>query len=88
MPNGFLDVGKGMIGTIGGGKSKPSGRIDIAVMQSVSRQGVVNPLVEKYGQIIVDECHHVGATSFDAILKKKTSGMPMMSATTAMGIPS
>jgi hypothetical protein len=24
----------------------------------------------------------------DAILKKKTSGMPMMSATTAMGIPS
>jgi len=68
--NVFLDVSKGMIGTIGGGKSKPSGRIDIAVMQSVSRQGEVNPLVEKYGQIIVDECHHIGATSFDAILKK------------------
>ena len=66
----FLDVSKGMIGTIGGGKSKPSGRIDIAVMQSVSRQGEVNPLVEKYGQIIVDECHHIGATSFDAILRK------------------
>ena len=68
--NVFLDVGKGIIGTIGGGNSKPTGRIDIAVMQSVSRQGEVNPLVEKYGQIIVDECHHVGATSFDAILKK------------------
>ena len=68
--NVFLDVSKGMIGTIGGGKSKPSGRIDIVVMQSVSRQGEVNPLVEKYGQIIVDECHHIGATSFDAILKK------------------
>jgi len=68
--NVFLDVAKGMIGTIGGGKSKPSGSIDIAVMQSVSRQGEVNPLVENYGQIIVDECHHVGATSFDAILKK------------------
>lgn len=35
--NVFLDVAKGMIGTIGGGKSKPSGRIDIALMQSVSR---------------------------------------------------
>jgi superfamily II DNA or RNA helicase len=66
--NVFLDVSKGMIGTIGGGKSKPSGRIDIAVMQSVSRKGEVNQLVEKYGQIIVDECHHIGATSFDAIL--------------------
>ena len=61
---------KGVIGTIGGGKSKPSGKIDIAVMQSLSRQGEVNALVENYGQIVVDECHHVGAASFDAILKR------------------
>jgi superfamily II DNA or RNA helicase len=26
-------------------------------------------LLEDYGQVIVDECHHVGAVSFDAILK-------------------
>lgn len=66
----FLGVGKGIVGTIGGGKAKPTGKIDIAVMQSVSRQGEVNPLVESYGQVIVDECHHVGAVSFDAILKR------------------
>jgi hypothetical protein len=60
----FLSVDKGMVGTIGGGKSKPTGKIDIAVMQSVSRQGEVNPLMENYGQVIVDECHHVGAVSF------------------------
>lgn len=66
----FLGVGKGVVGTIGGGKAKPTGRIDIAVMQSLSRQGEVNPLVEGYGQVIVDECHHVGAVSFDAILKR------------------
>ncbi len=66
----FLGVGKAVIGTIGGGKSKPTGNIDIAVMQSVSRQGEINPLVEDYGQIIVDECHHVGAVSFDAILRR------------------
>ena len=66
----FLDVGKGVIGTIGGGKAKPTARIDIAVMQSLSRKGEVNPLVESYGQVIVDECHHVGAVSFDAILKR------------------
>lgn len=66
----FLCVGKGVVGTIGGGKVKPTGKIDIAVMQSLSRQGEVNPLVENYGQVIVDECHHVGAVSFDAILKR------------------
>ena len=61
---------KGVVGTIGGGKAKPTGQIDIAVMQSLSRQGEVNALVENYGQVIVDECHHVGAASFDAILKR------------------
>lgn len=54
----FLGVGKGVVGTIGGGKARPTARIDIAVMQSLSRQGEVNPLVEDYGQVIVDECHH------------------------------
>jgi len=66
----FLGIGKSVVGTIGGGKAKPTGKIDIAVMQSLSRQGEVNPLVENYGQVIVDECHHVGAASFDAILKR------------------
>ena len=66
----FLCVGKGVVGTIGGGKAKPTGKIDIAVMQSLSRQGEVNLLVENYGHVIVDECHHVGAASFDAILKQ------------------
>ncbi len=66
----FLGVGKGMVGSIGGGKAKATGRIDIAVMQSLSRQGEVNPLVENYGHLVVDECHHVGAVSFDAILKR------------------
>jgi superfamily II DNA or RNA helicase len=66
----FLGAGKEMIGTIGGGKSKPTGKIDIAVMQSLSRKGEINPLIENYGQVIVDECHHIGAFSFDALLKQ------------------
>ena len=66
----FLGVGKGVLGTIGGGKAKPTGKIDIAVMQSLSRQGEINPLVENYGHVIVDECHHLSAESFEAILKQ------------------
>ncbi len=65
----FLGVGKGVVGTIGGGKAKPTGKIDIAVMQSLTRKGEINSLVELYGQVIVDECHHVGAVSFDATLR-------------------
>jgi superfamily II DNA or RNA helicase len=66
----FLDSGKEVVGVVGGGKNKPTGKIDIAVMQSLSRHGEVNPVVENYGHVIVDECHHVGAVSFDAILRR------------------
>ena len=66
----FLGIGKGVLGTIGGGKAKPTGKIDIAVMQSLSRKGEINPRVANYGQVIIDECHHLSAESFDAILKQ------------------
>ena len=66
----FLGASKSDVGTIGGGKAKPTGRIDIAVMQSLSRRGEVDPVVENYGHIVIDECHHVGAASFDAILRR------------------
>src|SRR5450631_2914880 len=39
-------------------------------MQSLSRQGQINRLIENYGQVIVDECHHIGAALFEAILKR------------------
>jgi superfamily II DNA or RNA helicase len=66
----FLGVDKGVIGTIGGGKTQPTGRIDIAVMQSLHRQGETSDQVERYGHVIVDECHHLSAVSFEAILKR------------------
>jgi len=39
-------------------------------MQSISRRSEIDALVENYGQVIVDECHHIGAVSFDALLKR------------------
>ena len=65
----FLGADKKTVGSIGGGKAKPTRIIDVAVMQSLSRQGEVSEQVKKYGQIIVDECHHLSAFSFEAILK-------------------
>lgn len=66
----FLDIPEGGLGLIGGGKKKPCGKIDIAVMQSLTRWDGVAELLNSYGQIIVDECHHLSAFSFEAILKQ------------------
>ena len=66
----FLDVAPEAIGCIGGGKAKPAGQLDIAMMQSLVRQGEVNPVVQTYGQVIVDECHHIAASSFETILRQ------------------
>ncbi len=66
----FLDLGKNDLGIIGGGKHKPSGKIDVAVMQSLSRKGDTNDLIAQYGHIVVDECHHLSAVSFEALLKR------------------
>jgi hypothetical protein len=66
----FLDAPPETIGVIHGGKKKPTGIIDIALMQSLIRQGVVSDLVANYGHLVVDECHHLSAVSFEAIARE------------------
>ncbi len=58
-----------IIGQVGGGKQTRNGIIDIAIMQSLSRMGEVKDFIKDYGMVIVDECHHVPAFSFESILK-------------------
>ncbi len=59
-----------LIGRLGAGKDQLSGIIDIAIMQSLNYAGDVKDCVKNYGMIIVDECHHIPAFSFEQILKK------------------
>jgi superfamily II DNA or RNA helicase len=66
----FLGLAIKDIGQIGGGKNTRTGRLDVAVMQSLIRKGEVKDIVAEYGQVIVDECHHVSAFSFERVLKK------------------
>ncbi len=58
------------IGRIGGGRDERTGYIDVGMIQSIHRKGVVRDLVAEYGQIIVDECHHISAYSFEQVLKQ------------------
>ncbi len=55
---------------MGGGKRKPNGRLDVAMIQSLVRQEKVDDLVAGYGQVIVDECHHLPAVSFERVLSE------------------
>ncbi|MFC7394012.1 TOTE conflict system archaeo-eukaryotic primase domain-containing protein [Scopulibacillus cellulosilyticus] len=66
----FLEIDPNSIGRIGGGKNKPTGKIDVATIQSLNHQGKVKDGINQYGQIIVDECHHISAFSFEQVLKK------------------
>jgi len=65
----FLDIEPARIGVIGGGKRNATGDIDIALIQSLSRRGEVLDLVGDYGHLVVDECHHLSAVSFEAIAR-------------------
>jgi superfamily II DNA or RNA helicase len=75
----FLNIPVKEIGQIGGGKNKPTYNIDISTIQSLSHNGLIKPELHHYGQIIVDECHHISAVSFEKVLRavraKKVYGL-------------
>nr|WP_231125680.1 DEAD/DEAH box helicase [Halomonas piezotolerans] len=60
------------VGVIGGGKKKPSGQIDVATYQSLinKKDNTVSDLAKEYGQIIIDECHHISAPRYEMLLNE------------------
>lgn len=65
----FVDFGTEAIGTIGGGRGKPTGRVDVAMVQSLARHKTLDELLARYGHIVIDECHHVPAVMTERILR-------------------
>ena len=66
----FLGMPAKSIGRIGGGARRPSGRVDVAIIQSLIRKGEVDDRVADYGQLIVDECHHLPALNFEQVARR------------------
>ncbi|MGR5457944.1 TOTE conflict system archaeo-eukaryotic primase domain-containing protein [Vibrio sp. PNB22_1_1] len=60
------------IGVFTGSKKKPTGQVDIATYQSLINRSdnSVHALVKEYGQIIVDECHHLSAPQYEQVLSE------------------
>jgi superfamily II DNA or RNA helicase len=66
----FLNLPVKNVGQIGGGRRRGTGVIDVAVIQSLNRKQVVDDMVANYGHVIVDECHHLSAVSFEQVLRQ------------------
>ncbi|MGB9206213.1 MAG: DEAD/DEAH box helicase family protein, partial [Terriglobales bacterium] len=66
----FLNLPAKSIGQIGGGKSERTGCVDIAIIQSTHDKDGVKDFVAEYGQVIVDECHHLSAFTFEQVMKQ------------------
>ncbi|ERS84096.1 DNA helicase [Marinobacter sp. EVN1] len=66
----FIDGAE--VGVIGGGKKKPTGQIDVATYQSLinKKDNTVSDLVRQYGQVIIDECHHISAPRYEMLLNE------------------
>ena len=66
----FLGVPAKSIGKLGGGRKKLTGVLDVALVQSLVRKGVVDDRLAGYGHLVVDECHHVSAQSFERVARR------------------
>lgn len=66
----YLGLGSKEIGSFTGTKKKHSGIVDIAMLQSLARSQDLSDIRMRYGQVIIDECHHIPAASFEAVLKE------------------
>ncbi|MFH1395410.1 MAG: DEAD/DEAH box helicase family protein [Candidatus Omnitrophota bacterium] len=66
----LLGIDKKKIGLIGGGKNSPTELLDVGMVQSMDICHGVDDRIAKYGFVIMDECHHVGASSFEKVMNQ------------------
>lgn len=56
-------------GQLGGGRSKLTGIVDIATLQTLARRADLADKLSAYGQVVVDECHHIAAPAFESAVR-------------------
>ncbi len=65
-----LELDTKQIGQIGSGRRKAKGLVDIATAQSLARREDLTELGSRYGLVVVDECHHVPAVTFERCVRQ------------------
>lgn len=67
---GRIRVRKEVIGRLQGAHDSMTGIIDIAMAGSLCRKGEFHNLLEQYGMVLVDECHHAASDTISNVLKE------------------
>ena len=64
----FLNVD--VVGQIGGGKNIITNEIDVASIRTIWNHGKFIDIVKNYGMIIIDECHHLAAFTYESAVNQ------------------
>ena len=67
----FLNIDE--VGEFCGKKKNLTNNIDVASIKSIWNNGDVLDIVNNYGMIIVDECHHAAAYTFEKVINKSNA---------------
>lgn len=67
---GRIKVRKSLIGTLQGAHDSMTGIVDIAMAGSLCKKGEWHSMLEQYGMVIVDECHHAASDTIANVLKE------------------
>ena len=65
-----LGIDRKQVGLLGGGRRRTNGVIDIGMVQSLARWDDLPGLTARYGFVVVDECHHVPAVTFERCVRQ------------------
>ena len=66
----FLGLNPKEIGILGGTIKKTTGKLDLMMLQTLTRMGDLHEIALHYSHVIIDECHHIPAVSFEGVLKQ------------------
>jgi len=58
------------IGKLEAGRDRQTGLVDLAMVQSLARREDVETVTARYGLVVVDECHHVPAVTFERSVRQ------------------
>lgn len=61
---------KSIVGTLYAGHDSLGGIIDVAMITSFGKQDNIDERIKDYGLVIVDECHHAGAQTHEAVIRE------------------
>lgn len=59
-----------LIGVKKGAKDTLTGIVDVAMIRSLGKPGEISDVVKQYGMVIMDECHHAGAATMEAVMRE------------------